>query len=147
MKILLNQKQIQEQIYKHLHSSTKLDINQQKLRNYLIKNKPHECIICDKKLPLCILEAAHLKPLSIISGREKNNYNVVEFMCRYCHSLYDYGIIGVNKGILEISPKFEIQNYDLSYVENKNNKVINAYNKINYVFFDYHYVHIYSNIK
>ena len=90
-----------------------------------------------KKLPLCVLEAAHLKPLSIISTREKNNYNIVKLMCRYCHSLYDNGLIGVNKGIFEISPNFEINKYDLLYVENK----------INYIFFDYHYLHIYSNIK
>ncbi len=130
-----------------LHFSANITINQQKLRSFLIKHKPHECIICDKKLPLCILEAAHLKPVSIISEKEKNNYNIVEFMCRYCHSLYDNGLIGVNNGFLEISPSLEIDKYDLTQIENKNNKVIYAYNKINYIFFDYHYLHIYSNIK
>ena len=33
---------------------------QQQLRNYLITNKQNICIICDKKLPLCLLETAHL---------------------------------------------------------------------------------------
>ena len=64
---------------------------QQQLRNYLIANKPQMCIICDKTLPLCLLETAHLKPRCILHNNEINDKNIVEFMCRYCHNLYDNG--------------------------------------------------------
>ena len=41
---------------------------QQRLRTHLIYNKKQECIICDKKLPLCLLETAHLKPRNILNN-------------------------------------------------------------------------------
>jgi hypothetical protein len=41
---------------------------QQRLRNYLISNKKQMCIICEKKLPLCLLETAHLKPRCILNN-------------------------------------------------------------------------------
>ncbi len=123
------------------HLSSGLLVSQNRLRDFLIKHKKHECIICDKRLPLCLLEAAHIKPLSILSKKEENNYNVVEFMCRYCHILYDRGLIGVNNSVLEKSNKLCLNNYDL-IIEEK--KIIKAYNNINYVFFDYHYSKIYN---
>ena len=42
-------------------------LEQQKLRNYLINNKIQRCIICDKYLPLCLLETAHLKPRGLLN--------------------------------------------------------------------------------
>jgi hypothetical protein len=74
---------------------------QQKLRNYLI-NKEHLCVLCDKHLPLCLLETAHLKPRCILNYHEMHDVNIVEFMCRYCHSLYDKGYLSVDNGILQI---------------------------------------------
>jgi len=53
------------------------------------------CVICEKKLPLCLLETAHLKPRCILNSNEKNDKNSVEFMCRYCHNLYDNGFLKV----------------------------------------------------
>jgi hypothetical protein len=44
--------------------------NQQTMRKYLIKNKPNVCIICNKKLPLCLLEAAHIKPYCILKKKK-----------------------------------------------------------------------------
>jgi hypothetical protein len=125
----------------NLHFSSSVLVSQNRLREFLIKNKNHECIICDKRLPLCLLEAAHLKPLSILSKREENNYNIVEFMCRYCHTLYDRGLIGVNNSVLEKSDKLNLTNYDL-VIEEK--KIIKAFNDINFEFFDYHYSKIYN---
>jgi hypothetical protein len=112
---------------------------QQQLRNYLITTKPHICILCDKKLPLCLLESAHLKPRCILNNNEINDKNVVEFMCRYCHNLYDNGFLAVYNGLLQVSSF--IQNYDLHYNKNKQ---INYYNLQNDKYFSFHYKYIYK---
>jgi hypothetical protein len=113
---------------------------QQKLREYLICNKKQICIICDKKLPLCLLETAHLKPRCILNKNEINDINIVEFMCRYCHNLYDNGFLSVYNGILQIS-EF-INKYDLEYAENKQ---IDYYNLQNDKYFMFHYKYIFKN--
>lgn len=112
---------------------------QQKLRNYLIHNKEEMCIICDKKLPLCLLETAHLKPRCILNNNEINDKNIVELMCRYCHNLYDNGFLSVNNGLLQVS-KF-INKYDLGYNENKQ---ILCYNYHNKKYFIFHFNYIYK---
>jgi hypothetical protein len=112
---------------------------QKQLRNYLIANKTQMCIICEKKLPLCLLETAHLKPRCILNNNEKNDKNIVEFMCRYCHNLYDNGFLAVYKGILKVSTF--INQYDLHY---KNNKQIPYYNLENEIYFTFHYNYIYK---
>ena len=109
------------------------------LRNYLINNKQHICIICNKKLPLCLLETAHLKPRCILNNTEINDKNVVEFMCRYCHNLYDNGFLAVYNGLLYVSTI--INNYDLDY--NKNTQII-YYNLQNEKYFMFHYKYIYK---
>jgi hypothetical protein len=114
---------------------------QQKLRNYLINNKEQICIICDKKLPLCLLETAHLKPRYLLNCIEKNDNNVVEFMCRFCHKLYDDGYLGVYNGLLCVSQVITKNKYDLQYNENKQ---IIYYNIKNNRYFDYHYRKIYK---
>lgn len=112
---------------------------QQFLRNYLINNKEHSCIICDKILPLCLLEAAHIKPRSLLNSYDKCDKNVVEFMCRYCHNLYDNGFLAVYKGLLKVS--IFINKYDLCYIENKQ---IPYYNLENEKYFIFHYNYIYK---
>ena len=108
------------------------------LRTYLINNKEHKCILCFKKLPLCLLETAHLKPRCLLKNNEKYDKNIVEFMCRYCHTLYDNGLLTINKGMLI---KSEIlKNYDLIY----ENNIINSYNNLNAFFFNYHYNNIFN---
>lgn len=109
------------------------------LRNYLINNKKEMCIICERKLPLCLLEAAHIKPRNILNNNEQYDNNIVEFMCRYCHKLYDEGFLSVYKGLLKISPN--LNNYDLDY---KNNKQISSYNSRNEKYFMYHHDNIYN---
>lgn len=113
---------------------------QQRVRNYLINNKKHICTICEKKLPLCLLETAHLKPRCILNSNEMNNYNIVEFMCRYCHTLYDNGFLAVYNGTLQVSTF--MGQHDLNY--NKNKK-INSYNSYNEKYFIFHYNYIYKN--
>jgi hypothetical protein len=112
---------------------------QKQLRNYLIANKPQICIICEKKLPLCLLETAHLKPRCILNSNEKNDKNSVEFMCRYCHSLYDNGFLAVYKGLLQVSTF--INQYDLHYNKNKQ---MPCYNLQNETYFIFHYNYIYK---
>ena len=111
---------------------------QQQLRNHLVTNKQHICIICDKKLPLCLLETAHLKQRCILNTTEINDKNVVEFMCRYCHNLYDNGFLAVYNGLLHVSPF--INNYDLNYTS----KQITSYNLQNEKYFIFHYKYIYK---
>ena len=112
---------------------------QQQLRNYLISNKEQVCIICDKKLPLCLLETAHLKPRCILNNNEINDKNIVEFMCRYCHNLYDNGYLSVHNGLLQVSTF--INEYDLNYDKNKK---ITSYNFMNKKYFIFHYNYIYK---
>ena len=112
---------------------------QQQLRNYLISNKEQMCIICDKKLPLCLLETAHLKPRCILNNNEINDKNIVEFMCRYCHNLYDNGYLSVHNGLLQVSTF--INEYDLNYDKNKK---ITSYNFMNKKYFIFHYNYIYK---
>lgn len=113
---------------------------QKKMRKHLITNKIQMCIICEKKLPLCLLETAHLKPRCILNHNEKNDKNIVEFMCRYCHNLYDNGFLSVYKGLLKVSSF--INKYDLQY--NKN-KLIPYYNLKNEIYFNFHYNYIYKD--
>ena len=61
-------------------------------------------------------------------------------MCRYCHTLYDNGLLSVCKGLLQVSPI--INEYDLYY---NRNKCIPSYNFKNSVYFDFHYNFIYKN--
>jgi len=116
---------------------------QQKLRDYLIANNPQTCIICDKYLPLCLLETAHLKPRCIISSESRNDNNLVAFMCRYCHTLYDAGLLGIsNNGQLVVSAKLQTDNYDLNYSVGKQIKCFNSYNSD---YFQYHFINIFKH--
>ena len=93
--------------------------------------------MCDKHLPLCLLETAHLKPRCLLNSNEMNDNNIVEFMCRYCHNLYDNGYLGLYNGLLHVSSF--IDNYDLQY--NKNTLIV-YYNILNKKYFNFHYNYI-----
>lgn len=113
---------------------------QQSLRNYLIKNKNQACSLCDKKLPLCLLETAHLKPRFQLNRIEIEDVNIVEFMCRFCHVLYDTGGLAVNNGLLQVS--ISTSSYsDLSCY--KPNKEILCCSEKNFKYFKYHFENIY----
>jgi hypothetical protein len=114
---------------------------QQSLRIFLIKNKKHSCILCDKNLPIFLLETAHLKSRNILNCNELLDRNNVEFMCRYCHRLYDNGFLAVYNGLLYVSP--EITGYDITY---ENSKIIPSYNSTNKDFFNYHYENVFRPI-
>ena len=122
-----------------LYALKEIRLEQQKLRTYLINNKQQKCIMCDKHLPLCLLETAHLKPRCLLNSNEMNDNNIVEFMCRYCHNLYDNGYLGLYNGLLHVSSL--IDNYDLHY--NKNTLIV-YYNILNKKYFNFHYNYIYK---
>ena len=79
------------------------------------------------------------KPRCILNNNERNDKNVVEFMCRYCHNLYDNGFLAVYNGLLYVSTF--IDNYDLDYNKNKQ---ITFYNLQNEKYFIFHYKYIYK---
>jgi hypothetical protein len=122
-----------------IYALKEIRLEQQKLRTYLIDNKKQKCILCDKTLPLCLLETAHLKPRCLLNSNEMKDTNNVEFMCRYCHNLYDNGYLGLYNGLLCVSPF--INNYDLHY--NKNT-LIAYYTIKNNKYFNFHYKYIYK---
>jgi hypothetical protein len=113
-------------------------MEQKSLRNFLIEQKNNTCVICEKKLPYCLLETAHLKPRCLLSNKEKNDYNVVEFMCRYCHNLYDNGYLSINNNKLYISPLLNL--YDLKYEI----KDISCFNLKNEKYFSFHFKYIFK---
>ena len=108
---------------------------QHRLRKFLIENKEHKCVICDKKLPLCLLETAHLKPRKdLMNIGELLDSNIVNFFCVYCHKLYDYGYICVEDGRLKVSES--LKNWeDLNY---EDGKAIYIFDDKNRIYFDYH---------
>jgi hypothetical protein len=112
---------------------------QKSLRDFLVNNKEHVCILCDKRLPLCLLETAHLKPRPELTLNEMNDNNVVEFMCRFCHKLYDDGHLSVHNGILHVSQY--LNDYSLNY---DNYKEIKSYTSENSTYFIFHYNTIYK---
>jgi hypothetical protein len=67
--------------------------------------------------------------------------NVVEFMCRYCHKLYDSGYIGIDKGNLKISSIIN-NKYDLTCTDDAK---IKSYNCGNKTYFDFHRKYIFKS--
>jgi hypothetical protein len=113
---------------------------QKSLRKYLIENKKKICIICNKYLPLELLETAHLKPRCLLNKYELEDKNIVEFMCRYCHKLYDSGFIGIKDSELKVSKSLIKKNYDLTFDTYK----IEQFNNLNNIYFNFHYKYIFN---
>ena len=110
---------------------------QNKLINYLKNNYPNICSFCDKRLPYFLLETAHIKPRYLLQDCEKLNYNNVIFLCRYCHVIFDKGLISVHNNKLLISDKLNINDFDLP--KYKNDICFEDQKK----FFNFHYNYIY----
>jgi hypothetical protein len=118
---------------------TKYREEQCKMRQYLINNKQHMCILCSKKLPLCLLDTAHIKPYCLLNNFEKQDTNNVEFMCKYCHVLYDKGFIGINKGNINISLD------SITDIISTIPDTLSIYNNMNSQYFNYHYKFLYKH--
>ena len=112
---------------------------QRKLRNYLIKNKDKKCIICQGHHPDYLLECAHIKPRCISNSNERNDVNIVNWMCRNCHKIYDKGDIGINEGKLEKS--FFIEEFDFKDNFNHNEWFTSK------EYFEHHYQFIFKKNK
>lgn len=99
---------------------------------------------CKKHLPLFLLDTAHLKPRCLLPVYQQLNFNLVEFMCKYCHTFYDTGSISVNSnGNICISNI--LKNYgDLEVHKFTNTKILN-YNYNNIQYYNFHYKFIYNN--
>ena len=105
-----------------IHSSPRMILNHEqrrakssrpehrRLRKFLLDNKEMKCIICQKNHPKYLLECAHIKPRYLSSELERNDVNIVNWMCRNCHKIYDIGDITIDEGIL-IKNDF-IKSYD-----------------------------------
>jgi hypothetical protein len=139
-KIIFNFMKRYSNIYKK-YQLKEIRHEQQFLRKYLIKNRNQICIICNKYLPLELLETAHLKPRYLLNKNELYDKNVVEFMCRYCHKLYDSGFIGIKNSELKVSKLLIKKNYDLTY----NTHIIKQFNNLNNNYFEFHYTYIFKS--
>lgn len=126
--------------YKKQYSLKEIRPEQNKLRQYLIKNSPQQCSFCLKNLPLQLLEAAHIKPRCLIPGSfDKNDNHNLMWLCRYCHPLFDEGLFSVNDDKLVKSSELNVDNYDF---EIPNNKIILSEKQKEYM--NFHYCNIFK---
>ena len=91
-----------------------------------MNNKEMKCIICQKNHPKYLLECAHIKPRYLSTDWERNDVNIVNWMCRNCHKIYDIGDITIDEGIL-IKNDF-IKSYDF-----KDNFNFEEYEKVIFI--------------
>jgi predicted restriction endonuclease len=112
---------------------------QRKLRKFLLDNKEHKCIICQKDHPTYLLECAHIKPRCMSNEVERYDFNIVNWMCRNCHKIYDKGDIGINEGLLIKSDFIK----DFDFDDNFRNEEFIRSSK----YFDYHFKNIYFKIN
>jgi predicted restriction endonuclease len=109
---------------------------QRKLRKFLLDNKEHSCIICQKNLPPYLLECAHIKPRCISNEIEKYDFNIVNWMCRNCHKIYDKGDISIDNGIM-------VESEYLKRFDFEGNFKISEYNRSNKYFY-FHFKNIFK---
>lgn len=85
-----------------LNSSARRE--QSLLRTIILKGKEEaECALCGKFLPSRLIVAAHIKPRSECSLKERTDINVVMPVCKIgCDDLFEKGYIWVNNlGVIE----------------------------------------------
>ena len=109
---------------------------QRKLRKFLLDNKEHKCIICQKNHPPYLLECAHIKPRCMSSNVERLDFNIVNWMCRNCHKIYDKGDIGIDNGFLIKSEFVKIYDFDGNFKESEYER--------SKKYFNYHLKNIYK---
>lgn len=101
------------------------------LRTILFKNNDKiECALCQKLLPSQIMIAAHIKPRSKCSIKERKDPNIVMPLCKIgCDDLFEKGYIKVIKsGIIKINTNKKITSELKSFMKQYKNKKCTYYN-------------------
>ena len=109
---------------------------QRKLRKFLLDNKEKKCVICQKNHPPYLLECAHIKPRCMSNDVERLDFNIVNWMCRNCHKIYDKGDIGVREGLLVKSDFMKDFDFDNNFKKDEYDRSLK--------YFNYHFTYIYS---
>lgn len=121
---------------------------QAKLRAYLFRNDDTEarCCICNIRLPIEFLVAAHVKKRSECLPEEKLDYrNIVVPMCKFgCDDLYERGYISVLEGKV-VACKDSPNSYITSYLNKIKDNLCWAWNKGNAKYFDWHFKQNHQN--
>ena len=114
---------------------------QRALRAYLVQGNDFlDCGLCGRQLPSSLLVAAHIKPRSFCSEKERVDPNVVMLACVLgCDSLFDKGLLFVDgNGVLNTSTP-TISSTDLNeFVSNFVGRKARAFNQGNSVYFAWH---------
>lgn len=77
------------------------------LRKYIFPGNSGTCALCERVLPIEFLVAAHIKPRSVCSDQEKQDFeNIAMPNCKLgCDELFGRGLISVNgAGVVAVSP-------------------------------------------
>ncbi|VVU94355.1 hypothetical protein CPAV1605_77 [seawater metagenome] len=112
-----------------------------KLRQHLINCKKPNCLICQRKLPIYLLECSHIKPRSLATRHERHDYNIVNWMCRICHKIYDKGDIGIKNSV--IHKNSSLDKYTDLELKNLSEIDFNEYLRSK-KYFDYHFKNIFN---
>ena len=118
---------------------------QRALRQHLIGQNPiGECGLCGRKLSSSLLVAAHIKPRSVCSEKERVDPNVVMLACVLgCDSLFDKGAIYVGEdGLIGISGKLSATSDLGLFLQALDGKKADAYCQEAKKYFEWHKQHI-----
>jgi hypothetical protein len=113
------------------------------LRAQLLKGKStSECAICGREFPVELLVAAHIKPRSKCTLREKRDAsNIVFPLCLFgCDSLYERGIVGINsKGYVVVIATSSLTKCVKHHLRNIKGRKCGFWTDKNSRYFQWHY--------
>ncbi len=114
---------------------------QRALRAYLVQNKSLlDCGLCGKTLPPSLLVAAHIKPRSVCSEKERLDANVVMLACVLgCDALFEKGFIFVSEdGKVSLNPMSDASAGLLEFMKDLDGQTSKAFNSESRKFFKWH---------
>jgi hypothetical protein len=114
---------------------------QRALRAYLVQNKALlDCGLCGKTLPSSLLVAAHIKPRSVCSEKERIDANVVMLACVLgCDALFEKGLIFVSEaGKIALNPPSEPSESLFAFMKELEGQTSRAFNAQSSKFFKWH---------